>query len=174
MQQKNTQSNHKDISQCSIEGEIFNKPLRIWTRFSYWRMEMEVVFFGAAQISHWTHLHLDQSAHVSSQGQWTYLITFEGKGKGKGKGICSESRYPCDYTCSSDFTSPGSGRTTAGNYWSNLGSVHQVPIMAGWAKAVWNTKFARHFYTWPALGIEPQTFWSWVQRPIHLATCSHR
>ena len=43
--------------------------------------------------------------------------------------------------------------------------------MAGWAKAVWSTKFARHFYTWPALGIELQT-WSWVQCPIHLATCS--
>ena len=28
--------------------------------------------------------------------------------KGKGKGICLESRYPCKYTCFSDFTSPGS------------------------------------------------------------------
>ena len=65
-------------------------------------------------------------------------------------------------TCSSDFTSPGSGRTAACNYWSNLGSVYQVPIMAGWTEAVWNTKFARHFSTWPALGIGPQTFWSWV------------
>ena len=59
--------------------------------------------------------------------------------------------------------------TAACNYRSNLGSVHQVPITAGWTEAVWNTKFARHFYTWPALGIEPQTFWYWVQRPIHLA-----
>ena len=41
--------------------------------------------------------------------------------------------------------------------------MHHIPI----------TKFARHFYTWPALGIEPQTFWSWVQCPIHLATYSH-
>ena len=46
----------------------------------------------------------------------------------KGKGICLESRYPCDYTCSSGFTSPGSGRTVAYSYWSNhlwsnLGSV---------------------------------------------------
>ena len=63
--------------------------------------------------------------------------------------------------------------TAACNYRSNLGSVHQVPITAGWTKAVWNTKFTRHFYTWPALGIEPQTIWSWVQRPIHLAPCSH-
>ena len=39
---------------------------------------------------------------------------------------------------------------------------------AGWAEAVWNEKFARHFYTWT------QTFWSWVQHPIHLATCSLR
>ena len=28
-------------------------------------------------------------------------------------------------------------------------------------------------YTWPALGIEPQTFWSLVQHLIHLDTCSH-
>ena len=41
------------------------------------------------------------------------------------------------------------------NYWSNLGSVHQVPITAGWTEAVWNTKFAQLFYTWPALEIEP-------------------
>ena len=69
--------------------------------------------------------------------------------KGKGKGICLESRYLCDYTCSSDFTFPGSGHTAACNYWSNLGSVHQVPIMAGWTEAVWSTLFAQHFYTWP-------------------------
>ena len=30
--------------------------------------------------------------------------------------------------------------------------VHQVPIAAGWAEAVWNEKFAPHFYTWPPLG----------------------
>ena len=64
----------------------------------------------------------------------------------KGKGICLESRYPCNYTCSSDFTSPCSGRTAACNYWSNFGSVHRVPIMAGWTKAVWNTKFAQHLH----------------------------
>ena len=52
--------------------------------------------------------------------------------KGKGKGICLESRYPCDYTCSSYFTSPGSGHTAACNCWSNLISVHQVPIIVGW------------------------------------------
>ena len=59
------------------------------------------------------------------------------------------------------------------NYQSILGSVHQVPITAGWTEAVWNTEFAQHFYTWPALGFELQTLWSWVQCPIHLATCSH-
>ena len=64
------------------------------------------------------------------------------------------------------------GPNAAWTYWSNLGSVHQVPITAGWTGAVWNTKFARHFYTWPALGIELQTFWSCVQCPIHWATCS--
>ena len=26
-------------------------------------------------------------------------------------------------------------------------SFHQVPITAGWAKAVWDEKFARHLYT---------------------------
>ena len=86
------------------------------------------------------------------------------------KNLCLESRYPCDYTCSFDFTSPGSGRTAACNYWSNLGSVHQVPITAGWAEALWNTKFAWHFYTWPALGIELQT----TDFESHLATCSHK
>ena len=35
-----------------------------------------------------------------------------------------------------------------------------------------NTKFAWRLYTWPALGIKPQTLWYWVQCPIHLATCS--
>ena len=34
--------------------------------------------------------------------------------------------------------------------------MHQVPITAGWTKAVWNTKSTRHFCTWPALGIEPR------------------
>ena len=72
------------------------------------------------------------------------------------------------------YLSPGKvGAIAACNYWSCLRSVHQVPITAGWTEAVWNKKFARHFYTWPTLGIESQTFWSWVQRPVHLATCSH-
>ena len=31
-------------------------------------------------------------------------------------------------------------------------------------------KFAQYFYTWAALGIEPQTFWSGVQCPMHLTT----
>ena len=65
------------------------------------------------------------------------------------------------------------GANAACSYWCNLGSVQQVPIAAGWNEAVWNTKSAWHFYTWPALGIEPQIFWSWVQCPIHLAMCHH-
>ena len=28
--------------------------------------------------------------------------------------------------------------------------------MAEWTAAVWNMKFALHFYTWQTLGIEPQ------------------
>ena len=35
-----------------------------------------------------------------------------------------------------------------------------------------NAKFVQLFYTWLAVGIKPQTFWSSVQRPIHLATYS--
>ena len=70
------------------------------------------------------------------------------------------------------YLSPGKvGANAVCNYWSNLGSVHQVPIMGGWTEAVWNMKFDWHFYTWPALGIEPQTFWSWVQRLTHWAIC---
>ena len=75
--------------------------------------------------------------------------------------------------CSSDFTSPGSGRTATYNYWSNLGYVHQVPLTAKWTEAVWNTKFAQHFYTNSALIIELQTLSSWAQRPIQLASRSH-
>ena len=44
----------------------------------------------------------------------------------------------------------------------------RCPFTAGWTEAVWNTKFARHFYTWPALGIEPLIFWSWVPMPYPL------
>ena len=66
---------------------------------------------------------------------------------------------------------------------SSENSVHFLQLMPftiphfsstiGWvAEAVWNVKFARHFFTRPAVGIEPQTFWSWVQHPIHWAICS--
>ena len=34
-------------------------------------------------------------------------------------------------------------------------------------------KLAWHFYMWPALGIEPKTFWSWVQHLSSLPHCSH-
>ena len=46
--------------------------------------------------------------------------------------VQSSDWYPSDYTCSWDFTSLGSERTAACSYWSSLGSVHQVPITAGW------------------------------------------
>ena len=91
----------------------------------------------------------------------------------KVKGVCLKSRYP-RYTCSSDFTFP----LAVGAYSSRQLSIQPCICAPGthtawWTEAVWNTKFARHFYTLPTLGIEPQTFWSWVQRPIHLDTCSH-
>ena len=75
-------------------------------------------------------------------GHKLYKIIDNGKSIGKAKCICLESRYPCDCTYSSDFTSPGSGCTAACNYWSNPGSVHQIPNTAGWPDTVRNTKFA--------------------------------
>ena len=38
-------------------------------------------------------------------------------------------------------------------------SFHQVPITHGCKEAAWNKKFVWHFYTWPAMGIEPEIFW---------------
>ena len=92
----------------------------------------------------------------------------------KVKVVVLESRLH-DNACSTDFTFPLGkvGANAACNYSSNLGFVHQVPTTAGWTEAKWNTKFARYFCTWPALGIEPQTFWSWVQCPIHWAKNFH-
>ena len=104
---------------------------------------------------------LANTSNVTGVGNWNMI----GSRKGfpyplnlqiKGKGICLESRYLFNYTCSSDFTSPGSGQRHSSYwyYWSNLGSVHKVHIMAGWTKVVWNTKFTWQIYIWPALGIE--------------------
>ena len=76
------------------------------------------------------------------------------------------------YTCSSDFTSPGSGRTAACNYWSTLDLCISYLLWLGGPRECGIQSFARRFYTWPALGIEPQTFWYWIQHPIHLTTCS--
>ena len=45
--------------------------------------------------------------------------------------------------------------------------IHQVPIIAGLAEAVWNEKFTQHIHTWQAGGFEPQTIWSWVQGLIN-------
>ena len=66
------------------------------------------------------------------------------------------------------YLSPGKVGANKVYYWSNLESVHQVHITAGWTEAVWNTNFTQHFYTWPALRIEPQTFRFWVHRLIHV------
>ena len=41
-----------------------------------------------------------------------------------------------------------------------------------WAQASWNKTLARHFYTWQAIGIKAQSFWSWVQCLIHLPWCT--
>ena len=50
---------------------------------------------------------------------------------------------------------------------------YQLPITAGWAEAVFNEKFA-NLYTWPTVGIETQTFWSWVQHvPTHWVKCNY-
>ena len=62
---------------------------------------------------------------------------------------------------------------TTCSYWSTLRSVHQLPILTGWIKAAWKTKFVRHFYIWPALEMKTQIFWCWAQRPIHLTMCSY-
>ena len=81
----------------------------------------------------------------------------------KGKGICFKSRHPwlhmffrLPFPCRPDKV----GTNAACNYWSNLESVHQVPIKAGWTDTAWNAKFAWHMYTWPVVGIKYQTFWS--------------
>ena len=45
------------------------------------------------------------------------------------------------------YLSPGKmDNNAARNYWANLGSVHLMPIMSGWTKAVWNTKFVLDFH----------------------------
>ena len=71
--------------------------------------------------------------------------------KGKGKFICLESRYRRGCTCSSD----GTFSLAVGAYGSLQLSIQPwmcdlVSITAGWREAVWNTKFAWHFYKWPA------------------------
>ena len=58
------------------------------------------------------------------------------------------------------------------NYWPNLGSVHQVPIMAGWTTPAWNMKFAKYFYTWQALEI--LLIWSPMPYPLgHMSATYH-
>ena len=93
--------------------------------------------------------------------------------KRKGKGSCLESRLH-DNACSIDFTFPVVRWVPKqpATIDPTLDLCTQVPITAGWTKALWNTKFARHLYRWPALGIEPKTVWSWAQCYIHWAACS--
>ena len=78
----------------------------------------------------------------------------------KGKGSCLRVQTPWQRMFNRLYLSPGiAGKVSANaacNYWSSLGCVCQVPIMAGWTKAVWNTKFAWHFYTWSALESNPR------------------
>ena len=66
------------------------------------------------------------------------------------------------------------------NYWSNSGSVHQVPIMAEWTEVVWNEKFTWHFYTWPEPRKHLYQNWELNPRPSDLEfntlttwVCSH-
>ena len=54
-------------------------------------------------------------------------------------------------TLSDKVSSPlgeNSAHSSAGNAIHNFSnfSFHQVPITAGWVEAIWNEKFARHFY----------------------------
>ena len=55
------------------------------------------------------------------------------------------------YACSSDFTFLLAKWTLEQLYAPGT-------ITARWAEAVWIMKFAQHFYTLPAVEIEPQTF----------------
>ena len=50
---------------------------------------------------------------------------------------------------------------------SHSGTSHPPSTHHCW---VWSKKFAWQFYMWPAVGIEPQTYWFWV----HQATSSHK
>ena len=75
----------------------------------------------------------------------------------KGKGTHLESRYLCDYTCSSDLPPLAVGAQQPATIDPTLDLCKKVPIMAGLTDSVWNIKFVRHSYTWPALGIELQT-----------------
>ena len=55
--------------------------------------------------------------------------------KVKGKGICPESSclsHDCAYALDFTFLLAGVGDNAACNHWSNIESVHQVPIIDGW------------------------------------------
>ena len=67
--------------------------------------------------------------------------------KGKGNGSCLQSRHPWLHMFKTLPFSWQGGHQWACNYWSNFGSVLQVPITNECTKEVWNTKFVQHFCT---------------------------
>ena len=79
--------------------------------------------------------------------------------KVKVKVACLLSRHPWLFVFNRLNLSPGkAGANTACKYWSNLGSVNQVPIIPGWTKAARNTKIALHM----------TSTWNWTPRPSEL------
>ena len=107
---------------------------------------------------------------------WYLTVDTESNNKNK---LCLKGKGIHDYAYSSNFTFPLARCVPTQPATMILWSFIQPRICApgahraGWPKAVRNLKFIRHFYIWQALGIKPHSFWSWVQCPIHLVTCSH-
>ena len=87
----------------------------------------------------------------------------------KVKGICLEHRYPCDYTCQNLPPLVVGTQQPATILIQTLALCTRYPVRLGGPRqcGIWSlpdiSTHGQH---------EPQTFWSWGQRPIHLATCS--
>ena len=79
-----------------------------------------------------------------------------------------EFRHPWLCMCFKLYRFSGKwGANTAFNYSSSFGSVlHYSPFGLSQCEC-------EHCYTWSMMGLEPQTFWPWVQYLIHLAKCSN-